>query len=291
MYRYYDNRRYTDPFKDYDYDGDGYPGEFIFGDEVYLDDDHMDELWKRISWAPDYWISNRGRIYSTVSNDFVYGTRLRSGHIDVSLHVNGERVHAFMHRLVFEAFGNESIENRLVRHLDDDPSYNYDVNLAVGTPLDNVRDCINNGHFRYFTEDDRELAMQKRRTPIIAVNLRTGKETLFPSQCEAARALNTTQASINRVLRGQCKHAVGHYFYFASDPKPIDVTRYKYSRKGCPVKAIHLSSGDEFIFPNQTVAANELGLSVSSISMVLSGKMHVARGFAFEWYEEDDFDE
>lgn len=288
MYRYYDSEIYTDPYKDYDWDYDGYPGEYVYGPGVTLDDYHLDELWKRCAYFPNYWVSTHGRLYSIYRKRFVYGTELKSGHVDVSLCINKKRYHAFMHRLVAEAFIPNPKGLPVVRHRDDDPTYNYVGNLIWGTTLDNVRDCIDHGRFRYLTPEDIEAANQKRRTPVIAVNLRTGKETDYVSQREAARALGISQGSIGNVLLGRSKHANGYYFYYANNPKPISVSDYVYSKRNYPIKAVDLESGDVFIFGSQTEASEALGIHLSSINTILHGKAKKSKGYTFEYFDEED---
>ena len=288
MYGYYDRRRYEDPYKDYDWDNDGYPGEFVYGEGVYLDDEYMDELWKRTKYFPNYWVSNRGRMYSPCKDKFIYGSPLKSGHIDVSLRINGVRRHALMHRVVAEAFLPNPNNLPVVRHIDNDPSYNDISNLIWGTQLNNVHDCIRSGNFKYFTKEDVEAANAVRRTPVTAINLRTRAEINYISQQEAARDLGISQSSIYRVLSGRSKHAGGYYFYYTDKPTPIDASTYKYSRHNYPIKAIETDTGEEYVFGNQTETAEALGMSVASVSTVLSGKARQAKGYIFEYFDEEE---
>lgn len=287
-YSCYENWR-DDPYHDYDWDNDGFPGEFIYGDSVYIDDYYMDERWKPVKGFRDYYISDKGRLYSSLSDSFIRPTPTGdSGHLDVTLWINGRRYHRYIHRLVAEAFIPNPYNLPMVRHLDNDPTNNEVENLAWGTQFDNMHDCIKAKRFKYFSEEDREIAMQKRRTPVTAVDLRTGEEIEYISQQEAARDLCMTQGSINRVLRGLNAHACGYYFYFTNEPKPIDFKNYRYSRHGALIKAIDLHSGEEYIFRGQTEAARELGMSISSVSMILSGKMRSSKGWIFEYVDEED---
>lgn len=267
----------------------GYPGECVYGDNVYIDDYYMGERWLPVYDFPEYWVSTMGRLWSKYFNCFIYGSPIGlSGHIDVSMWRDNRRHHRYMHRLVAEAFIPNPNNYPLVRHLDDDPSNNCVENLAWGTSRDNVRDCIENGNFRYFSREDIELANTKRRTPVIAVNLRTGKKIEFISQQEASRKLGVNQSDISSVIKGFQKHAKGYYFYLQGYELPIDIKKYKYSRHNHPIKAIDIHTGEEIIFNGQTEAAKELGMSISSVSMVLSGKMRQARGYHFEYLDEEE---
>lgn len=286
-----EERRYTDPYKDYDWDNDGFPGEYVYGDGEWVDPEYSDERWKRVEDFPGYWVSNYGRLYSTYKNNFIYGTPIgKCGHIDVSLRKNGERCHAYLHTLVARAFVNNPHGGTLVRHMDNNPSNNIAWNLKWGTNYDNIHDCIDSGNFRYFTEEDIEKANAARRTPIVAVNLRNGEHIDYISQQEAARDLDVSQGSINRVLRGLSKHANGYYFYYADDPRDVDITTYRYSRKRAQIRAIDLKTGRTYIFKGQTEAAKRLGVSLSCISNILGGKTYQTKGYTFEYVEVDDYD-
>lgn len=271
----------------------GYPGEYVHGNDVYIDEYYMDERWLPIRDFPDYWVSDKGRVWSSLSKRFVYGTpNIRSGHVDLSLWKYGCRHRRLLHRLVAEAFIPNPHNYPIVRHLDDDPDNNCVENLAWGTQLDNVRDCIKNGHFKHFSRESIEAANKKRRTPIIAVNLRTGEEVRFISQCEAALVMGISQSSISAVVLGKIKHVNGYYFY-EDDGRdiPIDIYNHRYVRHGAPIRAINLRTGEEFIFNGQSEAARELGVHISSISTILSGKARTGatKGYTFEYVDEEEY--
>lgn len=283
-------RRYSDPYKDYDWDEDGISGEYVYGDGEWSDPEYGDELWKKTK-VPGYWVSDYGRVYSEYTKKFIHGSPIgETGHIDLSLICNGKRKHAYLHRLVAEEFLDNPNNGYLVRHMDNDPSNNAPWNLKWGTSYDNVHDCIDSGRAYRLSREDIKKANDIRRTPIIAIDLRSGRETEYISQQEASRRLGMTQGSINRVLRGLSKHADGFYFYYVDDPKPVDISTYKYSRKMALIRAIDLETGNTYIFKGQTEAARKLGLSISSISCILSGKIYQSKGYTFEYIDEEDDD-
>jgi len=117
----------------------------------------------------------------------------------------------YLHRAIAEAFIPNPDNLPYVRHLDDDPQNNSVSNLAWGTQKDNMGDCIRNGNFGYFTNEDREKAMQKRRTPVIAISF-DGTESYYISQNEAARQLKLHQSDVANVLSGKQKSAHGYRF-------------------------------------------------------------------------------
>lgn len=249
-------------------------------------------------WLPTgydgYFVSNTGHVWGPGrygKPGLLHPTpNVQSGHLYVTLYVDGKRIKKTVHNLVAEAFIPNRNHYPLVRHLNDDPLDNRVENLAWGTQIDNMRDAIRNGGFRYFTDEDRELAMQKRRTPIRAISFKTGKETIFDSQQEASRALNISQSSIHKVLSGKANSAGGYYFQYESDKTPIDISKKKFSRHRALIKAINVETGEERIFTGQTETAAALGMSVASVSTVLSGKYPQLRGYRFEYVDKEEND-
>lgn len=210
-----------------------------------------------------------------------------NGHLEVNMYVNGERFRDYIHRLVAKAFIPNPKGHPIVRHLDGNPSNNNVWNLAWGTQKDNMHDAINSGTFRYLTDEDRELAMQKRRMPVRAKSFLTGEEFSFESQQEASRKLGIEQSAVYSVLSGRSKSAKGYYFVAGDDETPIDISSKTYSiRKGL-IKATSVSTGQEILFRGQTEAAKALEMSIASVSNVLRGKVDQACGYRFEYIPEE----
>lgn len=275
----------------YDWDSDGFPGEYVYGDDEYVDDYYMDERWKRMPGAQDYWISNKERVWSSHKQNFIDGSLTMRGYTDFSLRCNGHRIHKTLHKAMAEAFIPNPNNYREVRHLDDDPTNNELGNLAWGTQHDNVQDCIRNGHFRYFSKEDIEKANAARRTPIIAVRLKDGEKLYFASQQEAGRQLGIDQSSINAVIRGKSRSAYG-YFFSKQDhfDESFNYHDYPYQRKGMSVKAINLDTGEIRIYDRPRQAALDLNMSEASVSNVLRGKARSAKGWVFETLDTEEKD-
>jgi hypothetical protein len=191
--------------------------------------------------------------------------------------------------MVAEAFIPNPHNLPMVRHMDNDPTNNSVENLAWGTALDNVRDCIESGRFYYFSQEDREFAMQKRRDPVVAVNLMTGREQEFESQQEASRVLGVSQACISNVIHGQASNIKGYYFYRPEDGLNINLDTYEYSRHGALIRATELSTGRKHLFRGQTEAAQRLGMSVASVCNAVNGKTYAAKGYFFEYVNEEEY--
>ena len=273
----------------HDWGTDGYPGEFVYGDDIYVDDYYMDERWLPDVDSDDYWVSTKGRVWSHLEHKFIWGCPVgKLGHIDFSLRIGGRRVRKYLHQMVAEAFIPNPRNLPMVRHLDNDPSNNCVWNLAWGTALDNTRDCIESGRFYYLTHEDRELAMQKRRDPVVAVKLMNGREQEFESQQEAGRILGISQTSISNVIHGEISNVRGYYFYRPEDGLDINLNDYKYSRHNALIRATEISTGRKYIFRGQTEAAQRLGMSVGSVCNAVNGKTYAAKGYRFEYIDEEE---
>lgn len=199
----------------YDWDFYGYPGEFVYGDERHIPDDYLDERWKRIDPMGKYWVSDRARVWSSATQQFLKVKPLdRHGHLGVCLSYGDHTEYRYIHRLVAQAFMPNPNKLPVVRHLNDRPYDNEIENLAWGTQRDNAYDSIRNGNAYILTDEDREKGFRKTRTPIIATCLQTGEEMYFEGQGDAERTLGIHQANIYKVLNGKRSHAKGYSFRY-----------------------------------------------------------------------------
>lgn len=200
------------------------PGEFVYGDDCYVDEDHMDERWWYVDGAPGYMVSDCGRVWSEKTQKF---RKLKSmdkkKHMGLCLSVDGERDYRYIHKLMSEAFIPNPHGYPIVRHWDDNPENNYLDNLLWGTQKDNAADCKRNGHHHYVTPEERELGISKMRTPVVATNIKSGERRHFIGQGVAARELGLQQANIHKVLSGQRKHTGGYHFEYVDKEVYSDV--------------------------------------------------------------------
>lgn len=190
------------------------PGEYVYGEDMYVPDEYMDEKWW-YTGVPGYMISNYGRVWSEKSQCFMKPKPMdKHGHMGVCLTHKGKPCYFYIHRLMAMAFIPNPDKHPIVRHLDDIPNNNELENLAWGTQKDNWKDCVNNGHYTPFTDEARRHSIEKSRTPVMATNVKTGEQHLFDSQRDAADTLGLQQANIWKVLNGQRAHTEGWYFEY-----------------------------------------------------------------------------
>lgn len=71
--------------------------------------------------------------------------RMRSGHYDVSVKINGVMVQTCVHRLICWAFHGPCPDGMECRHLDGNPANNRPDNLAWGTRKENQDDSVRHG--------------------------------------------------------------------------------------------------------------------------------------------------
>lgn len=205
----------------YDY----FPSDFVLGDDCYIPEEYMGEKWFYADNHPEYMVSDKGRIYSSKKGIILTPKKGdKHGHKSYCLNSNGHKKYEYVHRLVAKAFIPNDNNYPNVLHKDDDPDNNWASNLKWGNQKQNHEDCVANGHFKPFTDEDREKSYQKTRKPIIATKLDTGEETYFRGQCEAARILGLQQANIGKVLLGQREKTCGYSFRFVEKDKQKEIT-------------------------------------------------------------------
>lgn len=190
-------------------------GRFVYGDDVYIPEEYLDEVWEYIPGFNNYMVSNYGRVWSIASRMFLKPKKLdREGHLGFCLHKNGVAYYAYQHRLIAEVFIPNPNHYPIVRHLNDIPYDNDPSNLAWGTRRDNWDDSVRNGTARPPTDKIREKGFQKLRRPIIGTNLESEEIVRFQGQCEAERILGIQQANIWKVLNKERRQAGGWTFEY-----------------------------------------------------------------------------
>lgn len=205
---YISNRKPEDEM--YDWPITGIPGEILMeeGSDSTPDGSYSEERWKETKMS-DIWVSNFGRFYNTRTNKFVKPTH-GDGQGHKAVKANGRQEYA--HRLIAEMFIDNSNNDPIVRHLDDDKENNDLSNLAWGTQLDNHMDCVRNGNYIPVSDEARKISVELTRHPVEATNVVTGEKLYFRSQGEASRKLGIPQANIWKVIAGERKHAKGYSF-------------------------------------------------------------------------------
>lgn len=107
----------------------------------------MNEEWRPVVGAPDYEVSNLGRVRSLKRRQahILRPCVNPAGYHNHTLFVDGAPVFTYAHALVMAAFVGPRPDGMVIRHWDDNKDNNTVGNLLYGTPKDNVHDAIRNG--------------------------------------------------------------------------------------------------------------------------------------------------
>lgn len=152
-------------------------------------------------------ISDLGRIRSNLRDGRILKpTEDKKGYLRIKITLN--RVHHSykVHRMVAEAFIPNPEGKAQVNHKDGNKKNNAVSNLEWVSNAENMRHAYENGLNRYHPEEN-----NRRKTPVVAVNAKTGEKLRFESVSDAERYFNSRH--ISDVLKGKRDKAAGHFFY------------------------------------------------------------------------------
>lgn len=172
------------------------------------------DTWRDIDGWAGYLVSTDGQVRGPRKKSLKL-VETNDGYLKVTLCSKGKRMDKRVNRLVAEAFIPNPEDHPVVMHHDNDRKNNRVDNLSWGTYSENnqwMHDC--GRHPLTLTDDDREKAYAKRRAPVRAIDVKTGKTSEFISQHEAARQLRVSQQHIWGVLNGYRRSTGGYRFEY-----------------------------------------------------------------------------
>lgn len=102
-------------------------------------------IWKTVSEAPEYEVSNLGEIRSTYTNRPLKGGIDKDGYRKLVMCTQGTRLHRRVASLVCEAFHGLRPAGAVVRRLDGGRTNDAAANLAWGTQRENIADKVAHG--------------------------------------------------------------------------------------------------------------------------------------------------
>ena len=164
------------------------------------------ELWIEHPKYKGLFVSNTGKFKREDKKPVKVIPEKENGYLRLSYNGVRERCHV----LVAEAWLNkpESSERLVVHHKDGDKMNNRADNLEWRTNRENIAEAGREG----------KLATTAGvPTPIMLVEIGTGRVLVARSQIWAARALGVHNASINKVLRGNRKSVKGYKCYYIAE--------------------------------------------------------------------------
>ena len=182
----------------------------------------MEEIWKDIKgYEGLYQVSNIGRIKSfhpRYKNSRILKLHQRTnGYVFICLHKNKQLYTPDVHRLVAEAFVENTNPNEYnyVLHLDDNTTNNVYTNLKWGTQKENCNTerhkkllsksmsgrtgALNNFYGHKHTQETKDKIKKSRSKKVVCDGL------IFESIKECAEYMNINPTSLSRYLNGTIK--------------------------------------------------------------------------------------
>lgn len=187
------------------------------------------EIWKSHPDIPGIEVSTFGNVRTldrVVSSEKT--TRFVKGHVlnpydndraylRVGIQSNGKRAFKYIHRLVAQTFLPNPKSLPEINHKDNNPLNNSALNLEWCTHEENI------AYREKYGKPAKEFV---RKSPVYAVNLKTGETLWFESQIEASRVFGFSVSSINNVIMGKQKQTHGLWFINA-DANAADAIKHK----------------------------------------------------------------
>lgn len=124
------------------------------------------EEWKPVRQAPEYSVSNLGRLKSEYTNRPLVGGVDKNGYRRVVMCTNGRRVYARVATLVCEAFHGPRPRGAVVRHLDGSRMNDSASNLAWGSQRQNIADKKKHGTI---CQGEKHPRAKLRRADVLAI--------------------------------------------------------------------------------------------------------------------------
>lgn len=156
---------------------------------------------------PDYFITSEGRVYSIKRGKFLKYHLSNTGYYRVHLSLNNKSRKILVHRLVAEAFINNTFNKPFVNHKDENKLNNRVVNLNWCTNSENQLHgtCVNK---------------IKTKTGLKVIRIDNyNKELEFLTIHDAAKSIkeNTSTSSISKCCKGILKTAYGYKWKYKNN--------------------------------------------------------------------------
>lgn len=186
------------------------------------------EEWRPIPGTENkYEISNYGNVKSLSYHQTGKVKLLKpfpdkKGYLQVDINKKSRKVH----RIVAEVYIPNPNKKPQINHKDGNKSNNRVDNLEWCTQSENQKHAYKHGlkpksMERAHSNEVKEMLVNyskkindKRKIPVIAINIETGERTRYSSQSEAAKKLGVHQKSVGRICYGKQKQTKGYRFEF-----------------------------------------------------------------------------
>ena len=160
-----------------------------------------------------YEISNNGKVLSIRRNIIKRNTISKRGYHMITLNKNGKTYSRYIHRLVAEAFLNNTNNKEQVNHIDGCKANNHIDNLEWCTDRENREHAVRSGLIDYKRSAKESAKVTSK--PVLRICLHTRLVlSEYPSINEAARIYNTDSSTLTKVCKGKMKKCAGYVWEY-----------------------------------------------------------------------------
>lgn len=169
-----------------------------------------------ITDSDNYYISESGKVYINYGNNqfFQKKIQIKAGYYYADIKYNGEMKHKRVHRLVAEAFIENSNNLPIVGHKDNNKLNPIKNNLYWTTIQDNTQKAFDDG-----LQINSKGYEDSQSQPIYVFDMNKNFIGSYGSISIAAKELNINKSTISRQCKGsiKTKPRCGYYFRYQED--------------------------------------------------------------------------
>lgn len=255
----------------------------------------MEEIWKAIKDYDGYEVSNQGRVRSWwkpisrgIGNGSGSGGRVIGDNPKMlSIHLDSDGY------CVTSATGNDGIHKSLRVHRlvaiafipnpNNYPIINHKNEIKTDNRVENLEWCTSEYNINYGTRNDR-MALSKSKV-VSRYDLQGNYVDSFVSSAEAHRQTGISCSHIVSACNGK-RNQAGGYQWRQTESKENIAPMVNKVHESKNTKAINCyDDKHNFIksYKSLTEASRDLGLRISDISAVLTGRQHISHGYYWSY--------